>query len=164
MIDGCTTVVAQYGRERYASRQLIERHRHRDFYAAVVLSGRYEEAGAAGRLEACAGDVLVHHPFDAHLDRFSVKDTVQALEQIINERFGVDEKPAVRWHESDDGMHVFAAGLYGLLKQDGYDRTGGNIEEWLFAAAGSGKLAPQTLHRVAARVLERDPARLWPLK
>ncbi|HUO97705.1 MAG TPA: AraC family transcriptional regulator [Rhizomicrobium sp.] len=67
------TVVARYGRERYGARQIIARHRHRDFYAAVVLAGRYEEAGSEGRIEVSAGDVLVHSPFDAHLDRMSAR-------------------------------------------------------------------------------------------
>lgn len=65
------TVVARYGRERYGARLVLERHRHRDCYAAVVLSGRYEEAGSEGRFEAGAGDVIVHYALDAHLDRIS---------------------------------------------------------------------------------------------
>lgn len=91
------------------------------------------------------------------------EDTVQALEQIINEKLAVSEAPAVRWKQSDDGMHVFAAGLYGLLTAEGYDKTGGNIQHWLYAAAGSGKLAPASLHAAAARVLKRDVKHLWPL-
>ncbi|HUO97704.1 MAG TPA: hypothetical protein VMU01_03505 [Rhizomicrobium sp.] len=91
------------------------------------------------------------------------EDTVQALEQIINEKFAVADQPASRWHESDDGMHVFAAGLYGLLKADGCDRTGGNIQHWLFNAANSGLLFPASLHAAAARVLKRDVNHLWPL-
>ena len=89
------------------------------------------------------------------------EDTVQALEQIINEKFGVSENPAESWTESDGGMHVFAAGLYGLLKAQGYDRTGGNIEQWLYIAAGDGRLAPVSLHAAAAKVLNRDIAKLW---
>jgi len=49
----------------------IARHRHELAYASLVLAGAYEEAGDAGRQRVCAGDVLVHQPFDAHLDRFS---------------------------------------------------------------------------------------------
>lgn len=90
------------------------------------------------------------------------EDTVQALEQIVNERLGVAEDPAKRWTESDDGIHIFAAGLYGLLKAQGYDRTGGNIEQWLYAAAQNGTLAPPVLHAAAARVLKRDAENLWP--
>jgi len=59
-------------------------------------------------------------------------------------------------------MHVFAAGLYGLLKVQGYDRTGGNIEQWLYTAARNGTFAPASLHVAAARVLKRGTDRLWP--
>lgn len=47
------------------------RHRHGQAYAAIVLSGSYEECGSAGRFRVNPGDVLIHPPFDAHLDRFS---------------------------------------------------------------------------------------------
>lgn len=89
------------------------------------------------------------------------EDTVQALEQFINERFGVSVPPAKRWTEADNGMHVLAAGLYGLLKADGYERTGGNIQTWLYGAARSGLLAPASLHAAAARVLGRPAGKLW---
>lgn len=91
------------------------------------------------------------------------EDSVQALEQIINERFAVSVPPAKRWTEADDGMHVLAAGLYGLLKTDRYDRTGGNLEAWLYAAARDGRLAPKSLHTAAARVLKRSANALWPV-
>lgn len=44
-------------------------------YATVVLSGRYEEAGDAGRFTVEPGDVLLHRPFSAHLDRISSQAT-----------------------------------------------------------------------------------------
>jgi AraC-like DNA-binding protein len=40
---------------------------------AVVLSGGYEEAGDGGRFHVRAGDVVVHAPFDSHLDHFTPK-------------------------------------------------------------------------------------------
>jgi AraC-like DNA-binding protein len=48
----------------------FRRHVHRHAYAAVVLSGSYEEAGDLGRLRVRAGDVILHEAFEAHLDRF----------------------------------------------------------------------------------------------
>lgn len=120
-------------------------------------------------LDVLSRDPLLNRILKEHDPRFGYnslegilnEDTVQALEQIINERFGVAKPPAQRWHESDDGMHVLAAGLYGLLKSDGYDGTGGNIEEWLYRAASRGKLSPNALHASAARVLERRVDQLW---
>jgi hypothetical protein len=89
------------------------------------------------------------------------EDTVQALDQIIQERLGYGRAPAVRWRDSDEGMHVLAAGLYGLLKADGFDRHGGAIERWMHDAATQGRLAPSTLHAAAAAVLGRPVERLW---
>lgn len=92
------------------------------------------------------------------------EDLGQALEQIINERLGVAVAPAKRWAEADGGLHVLAAGLYGLLKADGFDRTGGNAERWLGEAARGGRLAPASLHAAAARVLGRPSDQLRPTK
>jgi AraC-like DNA-binding protein len=50
---------------------VLSRHIHEEAYAAVVLSGAYEEAGDQGRFQVEAGDVVLHDCFEAHLDRFS---------------------------------------------------------------------------------------------
>lgn len=48
----------------------LGRHIHVKAYAALVVSGGYEEAGDHGRFRVKAGDVIFHDPFEAHLDRF----------------------------------------------------------------------------------------------
>lgn len=97
------------------------------------------------------------------LEGYLNEDMVEALDQLISEALGVARNPADRWHEADDGMHVLAAGLYGLLRQDRWVETGGSIEKWIAAATRSGRLSPAILHAAAARVLERPADRLWPL-
>jgi hypothetical protein len=92
------------------------------------------------------------------------EDTVQALDQIVAERLGVSIPPAKRWANADDGMHVVAAGLYGMLKTEGYDRTGGNIEAWMADAVKIGKLTPANLHPSASKVLDVPVDGLWPRK
>lgn len=91
------------------------------------------------------------------------EDVCQALDQLISEALGVARAPAERWHESDDGMHVLAAGIYGLLRADRWAETGGAIEQWVADAAAHGRLAPASLHPAAAAVLARPVDRLWPL-
>jgi AraC-like DNA-binding protein len=49
----------------------LSRHVHRHPYAALVLSGHYEEAGDLGRFRVQAGDVILHARFEGHLNRFS---------------------------------------------------------------------------------------------
>lgn len=91
------------------------------------------------------------------------EDLCQALDQMVSEALGVARNPADRWRQSDDGIHVLAAGIYGLLRQDRWAREGGSIEAWLLAAAEGGRLAPGVLHAAASHVLERPVDRLWPL-
>jgi AraC-like DNA-binding protein len=52
-------------------RSALSRHIHEHAYAALVLSGGYEEAGDLGRFQVQAGDIVLHECFEAHLDRFS---------------------------------------------------------------------------------------------
>jgi AraC-like DNA-binding protein len=54
----------------------MDRHVHKRAYAALVLSGGYEEAGDSGRHRVQAGNVLLHEAFEAHLDRISTLGTV----------------------------------------------------------------------------------------
>lgn len=44
-------------------------HRHLRAYATVVLAGSYEESGHVGRIQATAGDVLIHPALDCHANR-----------------------------------------------------------------------------------------------
>jgi hypothetical protein len=91
------------------------------------------------------------------------EDLCQALDQIVSEVLGVARNPADRWRMADDGIHVMAAGFYGLLRQDRWTREGGSIEAWVQEAASRGRFAPEVFHAAAAKVLERPVDALWPL-
>jgi hypothetical protein len=58
---------------------------------------------------------------------FIEEDCVQVLEQIINEKLGIQVDAVKRWMQSDDGMHVFAVALYSITKKVNY-----NYEKELF--------------------------------
>jgi hypothetical protein len=90
------------------------------------------------------------------------EDLTSALDQLIAERNGVARDPSMRWTEADGGMHVLSAAFYGLMQQDGYARTGGDLERWLLRKVESGALAPPSLRSAAAQVLGRPGDRLWP--
>lgn len=132
---------------------------------------RMDGAAAKAALAVLARDPLMtkivreHDPKWGYttLEGVLNEDLVQALDQLISEALGVARNPADRWRKSDDGFHVLAGALYGLLRQDRWIETGGSIEKWLFDAARTGRLAPAVLHFAAARVLERPVGRLWPL-
>jgi AraC-like DNA-binding protein len=57
------------GLERLAPGAYVARHRHRGAYAALVLTGGYEEAGDGGRWRVGPGEILIHAGFAAHQDR-----------------------------------------------------------------------------------------------
>src|SRR5215469_6290686 len=63
------TSIAQ-GSETWSAHCSIPRHRHGRAYAAITLSGGYEESGSFGRYRVRSGHVLLHRAFDAHVDRF----------------------------------------------------------------------------------------------
>lgn len=89
------------------------------------------------------------------------EDCVQALEQIVSERLGFARPPGEYWRRQDEGMHILAAALYGLLKADGYDRTGGDFEAWMVRAATTGRLSPASIAEAAGAVMERPADQLW---
>ncbi len=47
----------------------LPRHRHLRAYATVVLGGTFDESGYNGRIQATAGDVLIHPALDCHANR-----------------------------------------------------------------------------------------------
>ena len=54
------------GIERLSCDFSLPRHRHLRAYATVVLAGTFEESGYNGRIQATAGDVLIHPALDCH--------------------------------------------------------------------------------------------------
>ena len=160
------------GRERWAPFIHIARHRHDRAYAALVLSGSYEESGSRGRFRVGPGNVLFHSAFDAHLDRFCGNGA-----QILN--LFVEEIPAgldvgrisdpdmiVRIAERD----VVAAGTalraqvrpiqrapldwQDKLAEDLLRNPECPLEEW----ARSNDLAPATVSRGFSKVFDITPA------
>lgn len=59
------------GRQHCDGASFVPLHTHALAYAAVVLSGEYEECGSRGRFRVHAGNVLFHNAFDAHLNRIA---------------------------------------------------------------------------------------------
>lgn len=63
---------------RHAAGEQIAAHRHHFAYAAVVLKGRYEEAGPDGVWLVESGDLVMHPPFHIHSNR------VDRVARILN--------------------------------------------------------------------------------
>ncbi len=140
---------------------------HEMLHPPVPMEGKAAKAALAvlARDPLMSRIVRDHDPRCGYtsLEGLLNEDLVQALDQLISEALGVAHNPADRWRKSDDGMHVLAAALYGLLRQDRWIENGGAIEAWLADAVNRGRLAPPALHVAAGRVLERPVDKLWPL-
>jgi hypothetical protein len=72
---------------------------------------------------------------------FVEEDCVQALEQVINEKFKVQVEAHQRWKDNDDGMHVFAVALYSVMKDEKFQEGREAFRGFLIRMIHSGKLA-----------------------
>jgi hypothetical protein len=88
--------------------------------------------------------VLNHNPSYGYnsFEAFIEEDCVQALEQIINEKLDLEIEAHKRWKEADEGMHVFAAALYSVMKKKKFNQKGEKFRDFLMRMIRSGELAP----------------------
>src|SRR5262245_6424807 len=68
------------------------------------------------------------------------EDSVQALEQIISEEFGMPGKPCEYWRLQDGGMHVLAAAIYTEYKATASDARSEPYSRWFTRAVKDGRL------------------------
>jgi hypothetical protein len=88
--------------------------------------------------------VLNHNPSYGYnsFETFIEENCVQALEQIINEKLNIEAEARTRWKEADEGMHVFAAALYSVMKKEKFNQKGEKFRDFLIRMIRSGELAP----------------------
>lgn len=86
--------------------------------------------------------VLNHNPSFGYnsFEGFIEEDSVQALDQVITEKFKVGLEPHNRWKTNDDGMHVFAVALYSVMKEENFNGESESFRDFLIRMIGSGKL------------------------
>lgn len=82
-------------RQLLPARTSLSRHLHAQAYVAVVVEGSYCEANAAGRTELRAGDLAIHGPYSAHINRVGMRGAV-----VLN--FPVEGCPADSFGHIDD--------------------------------------------------------------
>jgi hypothetical protein len=101
---------------------------------------------------------LGYNTFPELLDESST----QALEQIVSNRMGFGWGPGARWRTTDGGMHMLAAAIYQMLREDGFDRSGGHFSAWLVSAIERGMFTPGEVKRRAALVVGQPAVDRWP--
>jgi AraC-like DNA-binding protein len=160
------------GREDWAADRTLPRHRHLHAYAALVLTGGYEECGSRGRFRVGPGDVLLHDAFDAHLNRFRGTGA-QVLNLVIESSTAnftlarvSDPDTIARTAERDAPaaaiqlrsqlceLKSVARDWMDLLAFDLLDDPNRRLDEW----AARHDLASETLSRGFAKVFGVTPA------
>ena len=169
LIDGFAGITA--GRDSWRGHSTIPRHRHVEPYAALILSGGYEESGSFGRYRVQAGQVLLHRMFDAHVDHFHLSGAC-----VLNLR--LDEEPdfalgsvpdpdaIARLAEEDPGaatailkqqlqpLESPAGDWPDQLARDLLENPGCRLDAW----AEQHGLVPETLSRGFRKVFATSPA------
>jgi len=86
--------------------------------------------------------VLNHNPSFGYnsFEGFIEEDCVQALDQVISEKFKVEVEAHKRWKTNDGGMHVFAIVLYSIMKDEDFNGERESFRDFLTRMIRSGKL------------------------
>ncbi len=82
------------------------------------------------------------------LDGLVEEDCVQALEELLAERFGVGHDPRQYWREQDGGIHVFAVAIYSLMKDRNFDSGGEPFAVFLKRMFREGRLSNGLLEQL----------------
>jgi hypothetical protein len=72
------------------------------------------------------------------------EDSVQALEQLVSEKFGVGRDACKYWQQQDGGMHVLAVAMYTDYKQ-AFSVTPEPYSQWFTHAVQDGQLRGRNL-------------------
>jgi AraC-like DNA-binding protein len=161
------------GPRQWEANSVLPRHRHDQGYAAIILSGGYEEVGSRGRFHAGPGDVLLHGAFDAHLDRFRTNGA-NILNLVLSEtestEFGIgcvtDADAIARTAETDPAASIvqlreqFCGRICKLqdwpdaLARDLINRPNCRLDDW----ADTNGLAAETVSRGFRKIFGLTPA------
>jgi hypothetical protein len=107
------------------------------------------------RTHPLVADRLAHHDRSFGYNTFEgllEEGVVKVLDQFIAERLGIAVPAAERWRANDQGLHVIAAALYEVMREDRYDETGGHAGAYLRDAAHVRRIV-SALDRIAANGL-----------
>jgi hypothetical protein len=74
------------------------------------------------------------------------EDSVQALEQLVSEKFGVGRNSCEYWREQDGGMHVLATAIYTDYKQAS-SQNSKPYSQWFVQAVQDAQLRGSNLQK-----------------
>lgn len=163
---------AAFGTE-YCWPGLLPRHCHPFPYLCVVLKGSFVEAGDRGRFRVCAGDVLVHRPYEGHFDSFGKWGAVVlnlpfpvhvSVEQGRRRAVNFDEAARLAEHDPVEAAEALVEGWTEAAGEEDWPdllasdlATSKRVELRCWADAHD--LAPETLSRGFRKAYGVTPAR-----
>ena len=109
------------------------------------------------RNHALVIDRLEHHDPSFGYNTFEglfEEGVVKTLDQFIAERLEIAVPAQERWRRNDGGLHVIAAALYRVMREDRYDETGGDVGAYLRDPARVLRVVA-ALEDIAAKGLDR---------
>jgi len=107
------------------------------------------DPAVASAIEQLGRDALIRDKVENHNKSFGYnfvpgyveEDSVQALEEIVCEQFGVERNSQEYWKAQDDGIHVLAVAIYVDYKRALHDsKTAIPYSQWLVKAVRNGDL------------------------
>jgi len=106
-----------------------------------------EDRGVRRAVDLLGRDGLVRREVQRHDPSFGYnttasyieEDSVEALEEIVSDRFGVGRNPCDYWRDHDDGMHALAAAVYAGYRQ-AVAQAPQPYSQWFTRAVDSGQL------------------------
>lgn len=133
-------------------RVVVRNAAHEMMHPPFDLQNDHELRRAVDLLE---DDPFVKEKFRGHdasfgynsLDGLIEEDCVQALEQLVNEDLGIAVDPRQRWKENDDGLHVFAAALYSVMRRESFASGTATFPEFLTRVIRCGRLTSGTVRK-----------------
>jgi hypothetical protein len=86
------------------------------------------------------------------------EDSVQALEQIVSEQFGVGNNASAYWKAQDDGMHILAVAIYARYGDAVKKSPAPSYPAWLVQAVSAGTLQGPQLAQTVAQFFASTPS------
>ena len=89
------------------------------------------------------------------LDGLVEEDCVQALEELLAERFGMGHDTREYWREQDGGIHVFAVAIYSLMKGRHFDSNQEPFSVFLKRMFRESELSSEKVEKLNAAFLAK---------
>jgi hypothetical protein len=84
------------------------------------------------------------------LDGLVEEDSVQALEELLAEGFGMGHDSRAYWREQDGGIHVFAVAIYSLMKDRNFESAHESFSVFLKRMFREGRLSNGAIQQLSS--------------